>query len=82
FAFIDADKPSYPHYYDLCIELVRPGGVIAIDNTLWGGGIADPAQQGEGVQTIRTLNQRIRNDDRVDMSLVPIGDGLMLACKR
>ncbi len=82
FAFIDADKPSYPDYYELCLELVRPGGVIAIDNTLWGGRIADPTHQDTGVQMIRTLNKRIRNDERVDMSLVPIGDGLMLACKR
>lgn len=82
FAFIDADKPNYPHYYELCLELVRPGGVIGIDNTLWGGRIADLSHQDESTYMIRTLNERIRNDDRVDMSLVPIGDGLMLACKR
>ncbi|MBI1298232.1 SAM-dependent methyltransferase [bacterium] len=82
FAFIDADKPNYPHYYELCLELVRPGGVIGIDNTLWGGRIADLSHQDESTHMIRTLNERIRNDDRVDMSLVPIGDGLMLACKR
>lgn len=82
FAFIDADKPNYPHYYELCLKLVRSGGVIGIDNTLWGGRIADLSHQDESTQMIRTLNERIRNDDRVDMSLVPIGDGLMLACKR
>lgn len=82
FAFIDADKPNYPHYYEMCLKLVRPGGVIGIDNTLWGGRIADLSHQDESTQIIRTLNERIRNDDRVDMSLVPIGDGLMLACKR
>ncbi len=82
FAFIDADKPNYPHYYDLCVELVRPGGVIGIDNTLWGGRIADTTRQDESTKVIRSLNERIRNDQRVEMSLVPIGDGLMLACKR
>jgi caffeoyl-CoA O-methyltransferase len=82
FAFIDADKPNYERYYELCMELVRPGGVIGIDNTLWGGRIADPSAQDESTQVIRSLNEKIRNDNRVDMSLVPIGDGLMLACKR
>lgn len=82
FAFIDADKPNYPHYYELCLELVRPGGVIGIDNTLWGGRIADHTHQDESTRVIRLLNEKIRNDKRVDMSLVPIGDGLMLACKR
>ena len=82
FAFIDADKQNYPHYYELCLQLVRPGGVIAIDNTLWGGRVADESHQDESVRMIRLLNERIRNDTRVDMSLVPIGDGVMLACKR
>jgi predicted O-methyltransferase YrrM len=82
FAFIDADKPNYEHYYELCLQLVRPGGVISIDNTLWGGRIADHTAQDESTRVIRSLNQKIRNDRRVDMSLVPIGDGLMLACKR
>ncbi len=82
FAFIDADKPNYAAYYELCLKLVRKGGVIGIDNTLWGGRIADQSVQDESTITIRTLNEKIRNDDRVDMSLVPIGDGLMLACKR
>jgi caffeoyl-CoA O-methyltransferase len=82
FAFIDADKPNYERYYELCLKLVRPGGVIAIDNTLWGGRIADHTAQDESTRVIRSLNQKIRNDKRVDMSLVPIGDGLMLACKR
>lgn len=82
FAFIDADKPNYETYYELCLKLVRSGGVIGIDNTLWGGRVADESAQDESTVTIRTLNEKIRNDDRVDMSLVPIGDGLMLACKR
>jgi predicted O-methyltransferase YrrM len=82
FAFIDADKPNYAHYYELCLQLVRPGGVIGIDNTLWGGRIADHTAQDESTRVIRSLNETIRNDKRVDMSLVPIGDGLMLACKR
>jgi predicted O-methyltransferase YrrM len=82
FAFIDADKPNYERYYELCLQLVRPGGVIGIDNTLWGGSVADPSAQDESTVVIRTLNEKIRNDERVDMSLVPIGDGLLLACKR
>lgn len=82
FAFIDADKPNYERYYELCLKLVRRGGVIGIDNTLWGGRIADESVQDDSTVTIRTLNEKIRNDDRVDMSLVPIGDGLMLVCKR
>lgn len=82
FAFIDADKPNYGRYYELCLQLVRPGGVIGIDNTLWGGRIADHSAQDESTRMIRSLNEKIRNDSRVDMSLVPIGDGLMLACKR
>jgi caffeoyl-CoA O-methyltransferase len=82
FAFIDADKPGYDRYYELCLQLVRSGGVIAVDNTLWGGRVADRSVQDESTQAIRALNQKIRDDVRVDMSLVPIGDGLMLACKR
>jgi predicted O-methyltransferase YrrM len=82
FAFIDADKPNYERYYELCLQLVRPGGVIGIDNTLWGGRVAEPSAQDESTNVIRTLNEKIRNDERVDMSLVPIGDGLLLACKR
>src|SRR5699024_7640901 len=78
FAFIDADKAGYPDYYEAALELLRPGGLIALDNAVRGGGVADPDDTSEGTVAIRELNQRIRGDSRVDMSLVPIGDGLML----
>jgi caffeoyl-CoA O-methyltransferase len=82
FAFIDADKENYDHYYERCLQLVRPGGLIALDNVLWGGGVLDPARQDESTLAIRALNQKLHTDDRVDLSLVPIGDGLTLARKR
>lgn len=80
-AFIDADKPNYDAYYERCLELVRPGGLIALDNMLWGGAVADPAKSDEDTVAIRALNRKIRDDARVTASLVPIGDGLML-CRR
>ncbi len=79
--FIDADKPNYDAYYERCLALVRPGGLIALDNMLWGGAVADPATQDEDTVAIRDLNRKIRDDARVTASLVPIGDGLML-CRR
>jgi caffeoyl-CoA O-methyltransferase len=79
FAFIDADKLNYQHYYEYCLNLVRPGGVIAIDNVLWGGDVADPNNQKENTATIRTLNKQIVEDDRVTACMIPIGDGLTLA---
>ena len=79
FAFIDADKQNYREYYELCLQLVRPGGLLAIDNVLWGGAVVDQADSSEDTVAIRRLNNLIRDDDRVDISLVPIGDGLMLA---
>ncbi|MBW3566517.1 MAG: class I SAM-dependent methyltransferase [Proteobacteria bacterium] len=82
FAFIDADKTSYRDYYELCLELMRPGGLIAIDNTLWGGAVADPQNNEKDTQALRDLNAFLHDDDRVDISLVPIGDGLTLARKR
>ena len=82
FAFIDADKTNYKNYYECCLELIRPGGVIAIDNVLWGGAVADMSDEGEDTCAIRELNDHIHKDDRVDMSLLPIGDGLTLARRR
>lgn len=82
FAFIDADKAAYRDYYELCLELLRPGGVIAIDNTLWGGAVADPNDNEKQTQALRELNRFLHNDERVDLSLVPIGDGLTLARKK
>ncbi len=81
-AFIDADKTNYTHYFERCLTLVRPGGLILLDNTLWGGSVADPADQAEDTRAIRALNDRLLEDHRVTLSLVPIGDGLTLARKR
>lgn len=82
FAFIDADKENYDGYYERVLELVRPGGLIAIDNVLWSGRVADPQFQDESTKVIRALNQKLHDDERVTLSLVPIGDGLTLALKR
>ncbi len=79
FAFIDADKTNYANYYERCLKLVRPGGLIAIDNVLWDGSVANPADKSPDTQAIRALNTSLKNDERVDISLVPIGDGLTLA---
>lgn len=81
FIFIDADKPSYGEYYDLALQLVRPGGVIAIDNVLRSGDVSDPALSEAGTVAIRNLNFRLRNDDRVVISLLPMADGLTVAMK-
>jgi caffeoyl-CoA O-methyltransferase len=82
FAFIDADKENYLGYYERCFALLRPGGLLAIDNVLWGGSVADPTDTSGRTQAIRALNERVRGDERVTISLVPIGDGLFLARKR
>jgi caffeoyl-CoA O-methyltransferase len=82
FAFIDADKPNYERYYERCLELVRPGGLIAIDNVLWGGSVADPSDRDAMTEAIRALNRKLRDDARISLALVPIGDGLTLARKR
>ncbi len=82
FAFIDADKSNYDNYYELALKLVRPGGLIAIDNVLWSGRVADSQIQDNRTKKIRALNEKIHQDQRVTISLVPIGDGLTLARKR
>jgi caffeoyl-CoA O-methyltransferase len=82
FAFIDADKDNYDRYYEQCLVLVRKGGLIAIDNVLWDGAVADPADQSSSTLAIRALNEKLRDDPRVDFCLVPIGDGLSLARPR
>jgi caffeoyl-CoA O-methyltransferase len=79
FAFIDADKQGYIDYWDRCVRLVRRGGLIAVDNVLWDGKVVDPADDEESTRAIRAFNARVRDDRRVDLSLVPIGDGLTLA---
>ncbi|HEX2236877.1 MAG TPA: class I SAM-dependent methyltransferase [Gammaproteobacteria bacterium] len=82
FAFIDADKENYENYFERCLALARPGGLIAVDNTLWGGSVADPENQEPSTQAIRRFNEKLYNDERVSLSLVPIGDGLTLARKK
>lgn len=82
FAFIDADKANYDAYYERALELVRAGGLIAIDNVLWSGRVADPGATDEDTAAIRALNRKLRGDERVSISLVPVADGLTLALKR
>jgi predicted O-methyltransferase YrrM len=82
FAFIDADKPNYDGYYERVLKLLRPGGLIAIDNVLWSGAVADPSNNDESTTALRALNIKIHGDARVDMALATIGDGVMLAVKR
>jgi O-methyltransferase len=82
FAFIDADKGGYETYYELTLELLGPGGLAAIDNTLWEGKVADPSVHDADTEAIRAFNLKLRDDERVTLSLVPIGDGLTLARKR
>ncbi len=80
--FIDADKPSYDIYYEGGLKLLRQGGIMLIDNVLWSGKVADPSINDEDTAALRTLNSKIVKDPRVDLVMVPICDGLTLACKR
>lgn len=82
FAFIDADKTGYDTYYEYALKLLRPGGLVAIDNVLWSGRVIDPADTSDDTAALRVLNRKIAADQRVTLSLVPIGDGLTLARKR
>lgn len=82
FAFIDADKVNYLKYYDHCVELLSPGGLILIDNVLWSGAVADPAVNDPDTVAIRELNSFVYNDDRTDSCMIPVGDGLMLCRKQ
>ena len=82
FVFIDADKSNYDRYYEKSLQLVRPGGLIAIDNVFWSGKVADSEIQDNRTRVMRALNQKIYQDTRVNLSLVPIGDGLTLAMKK
>jgi predicted O-methyltransferase YrrM len=79
FAFIDADKSNYDGYYERCLRLVRRGGLLAIDNMLWHGKVIDPSVQDHDTVAIRALNEKVHADNRVDMVLLPLGDGLLLA---
>ena len=82
FAFIDADKVNYLNYYEAIIPLLKPNGLLLIDNVLWSGAVADPNNTEESTKAIRTLNQHVYNDERVDISLLPVGDGLTLVRKK
>ncbi len=81
FAFIDADKRNYPNYYERALELLRPGGIIAIDNVLWSGRVADPEDTDKRTVAIREFNQKLSQDPRVQISMLSIADGLTLAMK-
>lgn len=82
FAFIDADKSNYPTYFEQSLKLVRPGGLIAIDNVLWSGRVADPKVQDNRTKKIRAFNDSLYHDERIVLSLIPIADGLTLAMKK
>ncbi len=81
-AFIDANKTQYLNYYELCLQLVRQGGCIAIDNVLWGGDVINETVQDNMTQAIRAMNSKLSQDIRIDISMLAIGDGLFLAIKR
>jgi len=81
-AFIDADKPNYDAYLEGCLRLVRRGGLIVIDNVLWSGRVADPSDTDESTLAIRALNAKLAGDERVDLSMIPVADGLTLARPR
>lgn len=81
-AFIDADKANYGRYFETCLELLRPGGLIMVDNVLWSGRVADPENHEPNTEAIRAFNRAVRDDPRVDHCVVPIADGLTLAIRR
>lgn len=82
FAFIDADKGNYLAYYERCLELLRPGGLVVADNTLWSGEVADATSQKDDTVALRAFNDALHHDERVDVALLPVGDGVTLARKR
>ncbi|WP_425065835.1 O-methyltransferase [Reyranella sp.] len=81
-AFIDANKEDYDAYYERCLKLVRPGGLVLIDNVLWSGAVADPAEVDSDTKALRALNAKLGNDQRVDLALFAVGDGMTCALKR
>ena len=81
-AFIDADKGNYLGYYERCLALLRPGGLILIDNTLWSGDVADPSKREPDTVALRAVNDALHHDERIDLALLPVGDGLTLARRR
>jgi predicted O-methyltransferase YrrM len=82
FVFIDADKGNYANYYERCLELLRRGGVIAIDNTLWSGWVADARRDDDDTRALRAFNDKLHRDERVALSMIPLGDGVTLALKK
>ncbi|HEU5398323.1 MAG TPA: class I SAM-dependent methyltransferase [Gammaproteobacteria bacterium] len=82
FAFIDADKANYSGYYERILKLLRPGGLVLVDNVLWSGAVIDRKDKTEDTVAIRAFNQALHRDERVDVSMLPVGDGLTLARKR
>lgn len=82
FAFVDADKENYRAYYERCLELVRRGGLILFDNTLWHGEVADPEASGSALEELRALNRLLHQDERIDLSFLPLSDGLTLTRRR
>ncbi|MFN4017935.1 MAG: O-methyltransferase [Reyranella sp.] len=81
-AFIDANKEDYDAYYERCLKLVRPGGLVLIDNVLWGGSVADPAEIDRDTRALRALNSKLMDDRRIDLTLFAVGDGMTCALKR
>ena len=82
FAFIDADKGAYLAYYERCMKLLRPGGLILVDNTLWSGEVANPANEKPDTVALRAFNEALHHDERIDLALLPVGDGVTMARKR
>jgi len=82
FAFIDADKEPYPAYYERVLRLLRPGGLVLVDNTLWSGRVVDPEVRDASTEAIRAFNANLSGDDRVSLCMLPVGDGVTLAMKR
>jgi len=81
-AFIDADKTSYDGYYERCLRLLRPGGIVMLDNTLWSGSVADATVDDAETRALRAIDAKAGRDERVDVSLLPLGDGVLIARKR
>jgi predicted O-methyltransferase YrrM len=81
-AFIDADKVAYQDYYEACLELLRPGGLVLVDNVLWSGRVADPGDTDADTRALRLFNAALLDDQRIDLSMLPVADGLTLARKR
>jgi caffeoyl-CoA O-methyltransferase len=80
--FVDADKENYTAYYEECLKLLRPGGLLLADNTLWSGRVIDPADSAASTEGIRRFNRLLHDDERISLSLLPVGDGLTLALKK